>query len=153
MCAVTTAENDVLLVLARGVVGVTTCAAGRLGGVSVTQLRALTVLRDEDVVAVLEQIVVQLSRAGFVRSIRGAQGGYQLSRPPAEYTVGDILRITEGSLAPVACLEHEPIECGRAGDCITLDFWRGLYKAINDYVDSVTLEDLITRGQALDFSI
>ncbi len=101
----------------------------------------------------LEQIVVQLSRAGFVRSIRGAQGGYQLSRPPAEYTVGDILRITEGSLAPVACLEHEPIECGRAADCITLDFWRGLYKAINDYVDSVTLEDLITQGQALDFSI
>ena len=101
----------------------------------------------------LEQIVVQLSRAGFVRSIRGAQGGYQLSRPPAEYTVGDILRITEGSLAPVACLEHEPIECGRAADCITLDFWRGLYKVINDYVDSVTLEDLITRGQALDFSI
>ena len=101
----------------------------------------------------LEQIVVQLSRAGFVRSIRGAQGGYQLSRPPAEYTVGDILRITEGSLAPVACLEHEPIECGRAGDCITLDFWRGLYKVINDYVDSVTLEDLITQGQALDFSI
>ena len=101
----------------------------------------------------LEQIVVQLSRAGFVRSIRGAQGGYQLSRPSAEYTVGDILRITEGSLAPVACLEHEPIECGRAADCITLDFWRGLYKVINDYVDSVTLEDLITQGQALDFSI
>lgn len=101
----------------------------------------------------LEQIVVQLSRAGFVRSIRGAQGGYQLSRPPAEYTVGDILRITEGSLAPVACLEHEPIECGRAADCITLDFWRGLYKVINDYVDSVTLEDLVNRGQALDFSI
>ncbi len=101
----------------------------------------------------LEQIVVQLSRAGFVRSIRGAQGGYQLSRPPAEYTVGDILRITEGSLAPVACLEHEPIECGRAADCITLDFWRGLYKVINDYVDSMTLEDLVNRGQALDFSI
>ena len=101
----------------------------------------------------LEQIVVQLSRAGFVRSIRGAQGGYQLSRPPAEYTVGDILRITEGSLAPVACLESEPVECSRAGDCITLNFWRGLFDTINQYGDSVTREDLIHRGQALDFSI
>ena len=96
----------------------------------------------------LEQIVVQLSRAGFVRSIRGAQGGYQLSRPPAEYTVGDILRITEGSLAPVACLESEPVECPRAGDGITLDFWRGLFDTINQYVDSVTLEDLIQPGDS-----
>lgn len=101
----------------------------------------------------LEQIVVQLSRAGFVRSIRGAQGGYQLSRSPSEYTVGDILRITEGPLSPVACLENEPIECSRAGDCATLDFWRGLYDVINEYVDSVTLEDLISREEILDFSI
>ncbi len=61
-------------------------------------------------------------RAGFVTSTRGAQGGYQLARHPSEYTVGDILRITEGSLAPVACLEHEPIDCARANECITLDF-------------------------------
>lgn len=65
----------------------------------------------------LEQIVVQLSRAGFVISTRGAQGGYQLARHPSEYTVGDILRITEGSLAPVACLEHEPVDCVRAEEC------------------------------------
>ena len=63
----------------------------------------------------LEQIVVQLSRAGFVISTRGAQGGYQLARHPSEYTVGDILRITEGSLAPVACLEHEPVDCRARG--------------------------------------
>lgn len=101
----------------------------------------------------LEQIVVQLSRAGFVRSTRGAQGGYQLAKAPNEYTVGDILRITEGSLAPVACLENDPIECDRAGECITLDFWRGLFDVINSYVDATTLEDLINRGKVLDFSI
>ena len=102
----------------------------------------------------LEQIVVQLSRAGFVTSTRGAQGGYQLARHPSEYTVGDILRITEGSLAPVACLEHEPIDCPRAEECITLDFWRGLYDTINKYVDSVTLEELVSNGKnALNFSI
>ena len=101
----------------------------------------------------LEQIVVQLSRAGFVTSARGAQGGYQLARHPSEYTVGEILRITEGSLAPVACLEHDPVECARAEDCITLDFWRGLYDAVNRYVDSVTLEDLVSSGKTLNFSI
>ena len=101
----------------------------------------------------LEQIVVQLSRAGFVTSTRGAQGGYQLARHPSEYTVGEILRITEGSLAPVACLEHDPVECARAEDCMTLDFWRGLYDAVNRYVDSVTLEDLVSSGKTLNFSI
>ena len=101
----------------------------------------------------LEQVVVQLSRAGLVPATRGAQGGYQLARHPAQYTVGEILRITEGSLAPVACLEHDPVECPRAEDCITLDFWRGLYDAVNRYVDSVTLEDLVSRGKTLNFSI
>lgn len=101
----------------------------------------------------LEQIVVQLSRAGFVRSTRGAQGGYQLARKPSEYTVGDILRITEGSLAPVACLDHSPVECARAGECVTLEFWRGLFDVVNRYVDSTTLEDLINSHRAPDFSI
>lgn len=101
----------------------------------------------------LEQIVVQLARAGFVKSTRGAQGGYQLAKPPSAYTVGDILRITEGSLAPVACLEHEPVECARAGECITLDFWRGLFDVVNQYVDATTLADLVDHERALDFSI
>lgn len=101
----------------------------------------------------LEQIVVQLSRAGFVRSTRGAQGGYQLARKPSEYTVGDILRITEGSLAPVACLDHNPVECARANECVTLDFWRGLFDVVNQYVDSTTLEDLVNNHRAPDFSI
>lgn len=101
----------------------------------------------------LEQIVVQLSRAGFVTSTRGAQGGYQLAKPASEYTVGDILRITEGPLAPVACLAKEPMECPRAGECITLDFWRGLYDVVNQYVDSITLEELVNQGKTLNFSI
>ena len=101
----------------------------------------------------LEQIVVQLSRAWLVTSTRGAQGGYQLARHPSEYTVGEILRITEGSLAPVACLAHDPVECPRAEDCITLGFWRGLYDVVNQYVDSVTLEELVNRGKTLNFSI
>ena len=109
--------------------------------------------RQEISVKYLEQIVVQLSRAGFVTSTRGAQGGYQLSRHPSEYTVGEILRITEGSLAPVACLEHDPVECARAAECLTLDFWRGLYDVVNRYLDSVTLEELVNRGKTLDFSI
>ena len=101
----------------------------------------------------LEQIVVQLSRAGLVISTRGAQGGYQLARHPAEYTVGEILRITEGSLAPVACLDHDPVECSRADECITLGIWRGLYDIVNKYLDSVTLEELVNRNKPLDFSI
>lgn len=101
----------------------------------------------------LEQIVVQLSRAGLVTSTRGAQGGYQLARHPAQYTVGEILRITEGSLVPVACLEHDPVECARAADCITLGFWRGLYDVVNQYVDSVTLEELVNQEKTLNYSI
>ena len=101
----------------------------------------------------LEQIVVQLSRAGFVTSTRGAQGGYQLAKPAADYTVGDILRITEGPLAPVACLAKDPVECPRADGCVTLEFWRGLYDVVNRYVDSVTLEELVNQGKTLNFSI
>lgn len=101
----------------------------------------------------LEQIVVQLARAGFVKSTRGAQGGYQLAKPPSEYTIGDILRITEGSLAPVACLDHDPIECARAAECVTLNFWRGLFRVVNEYLDGTTLADLSSDQSVLDFSI
>ncbi len=91
----------------------------------------------------LEQIVVQLSRAGFVQATRGAQGGYRLTKPASQYTVGAILRITEGSLAPVSCLVSAQNNCDRAGQCATLSFWRGLYDVINNYVDSTTLADLL----------
>ena len=91
----------------------------------------------------LEQIISTLSRAGYVRSVRGSGGGYMLSKAPSEYTVGMILRLTEGSLAPVSCLETADNSCARASDCITLRVWEKLYSAINDVLDNITLEDLI----------
>lgn len=91
----------------------------------------------------LEQIISILNKAGFVRSIRGPQGGYLLSRAPKEYTVGMILRLTEGSLAPVACLENESNLCERQNDCVTLLLWKKLNDAINGVVDTITLEDLV----------
>ena len=93
----------------------------------------------------LEQIVPLLKQSGFMRTNRGYQGGYMLSRPASAFTVGDILRLTEGNLAPVACLETEPNECLRRSECITLPVWTGLYKAITDYLDSITLQDIIDR--------
>lgn len=91
----------------------------------------------------LEQIVTILHRAGYVRSIRGAQGGYMLTKKPEEYTVGMILRQTEGSLSPVSCLDDDVNRCERAGLCATLTVWQQLKDAIDQVVDSVTLADLI----------
>ncbi|MDD3221643.1 MAG: RrF2 family transcriptional regulator [Clostridia bacterium] len=102
----------------------------------------------------LEQVMTLLSRAGYVRSVRGANGGYRLAKEPSEYTAGDILRVAEGSLMPVACLEDDINQCPRAEECLTLEFWEGLADAINQYVDSVTLEDLVNRaGEGGNFSI
>ena len=91
----------------------------------------------------LEQIVTGLTRARLLRSERGPQGGYMLTMPPKDYTAGQIIRAIEGNLAPVACLDDEMNQCERAPICRTLDFWTGLYKVIDDYVDSVTLADLL----------
>jgi Rrf2 family protein len=102
--------------------------------------------RQDISVKYLEQIISVLSRAGFVRSVRGSGGGYMLARDPEEYTVGMILRLTEGSLAPVACLEYEPNDCPRAESCVTLGVWEKLYKAINDVVDNITLADLAEQS-------
>lgn len=93
----------------------------------------------------LEQIVTQLSRAGFLRAVRGAQGGYRLARRPEDYTIGEILRITEGDLAPIACLSDEINQCTREGECATIEFWKGLYRVINEYVDSVTLDQIVAQ--------
>ena len=90
----------------------------------------------------MEQIITPLSKAGYVSSVRGANGGYRLARDPASYKVGDILRVLEGSIAPVACLETSASACPRADVCSTLDFWKGLQKVVDDYVDSKTLADL-----------
>lgn len=95
----------------------------------------------------LEQIISVLNKAGFVKSVRGAQGGYRIAKDPSNYTVGMILRLTEGSLNPVACLDDEINECERCDTCETLEVWKQLAKAINDVVDHVTIEDLLERQQ------
>lgn len=91
----------------------------------------------------LEQIISTLNKAGFVKSIRGPQGGYRLTKEPAQYTVGMILRLTEGSLAPVACLEDEVNTCDRQDTCATLKLWEMLNAAISNVIDHVTLADLV----------
>ena len=91
----------------------------------------------------LEQIIPVLNRSDVLNANRGYQGGYKLAKAPDKYTVGSILRLTEGSIAPVACLDHEPVDCPRREDCITLPLWKGLNKVITDYLDSVTLQDLL----------
>ena len=91
----------------------------------------------------LEQIAGVLSKAGLLHSGRGAQGGYRLAKPPEAYSVGSILRLTEGNLAPVACLEGPENLCQRCGECPTLDFWTGLYAVVNDYIVRYTLADLL----------
>jgi Rrf2 family protein len=91
----------------------------------------------------LEQITSLLSKFGLLQSVRGPQGGYKLARSPDKYTVGEILRVTEGNLAPVACLENTPNQCPRAKNCETLAFWSEFNNLINNYLDSKTLEDLV----------
>lgn len=101
--------------------------------------------RQEISMKYLEQIAGMLSKAGLLRGDRGAQGGYRLTRAPEEYTVGEILRLTEGVLAPVSCLEGEPNCCARCEGCPTVGFWAGLYDAINTYIDRYTLADLLAE--------
>jgi Rrf2 family protein len=93
----------------------------------------------------LEQIITVLSRMGFVKSIRGAQGGYRLTKAPEEYTVGMILRAIEGPLVPVACMADETNQCPRSGCCVTLDVWKQLDEAISGVVDNITLADLVAK--------
>lgn len=102
----------------------------------------------------LEQIVALLNRPDILKTNRGYQGGYRLAKEASEYTVGDILRITEGSLAPIACLEYSPIQCDRAEQCETLFVWQGLYDVISEYLDGITIQDIIDKNASqLDFVI
>lgn len=91
----------------------------------------------------LEQIIASLNKAGYVRSSRGPQGGYTLTKAPKDYTVGMILQLTEGSLAPVSCLDEDQNVCDRQDSCATLRLWKQLDDAIKGVVDNVTLEDLM----------
>lgn len=95
----------------------------------------------------LEQIISVLNKAGYVKSVRGAQGGYLLKREPEDYTVGMILRVTEGSLAPVECAEEGNLCCDRMHKCATAMLWKKINDAVNDVVDQVTLADLVEWQQ------
>lgn len=95
----------------------------------------------------LEAIVKLLVKDGMIIGLRGKGGGYKLAKAPSSYSVGSILRLTEGSLAPVSCLECQPVSCPRAETCTTLPMWRELDSLINNYLDSLSLEDLIGQSQ------
>jgi Rrf2 family protein len=98
--------------------------------------------RQDITVKYLEQIVALLNKAGFLETARGNSGGYKLAKEPKDYIVGDILRATEGDLAPIICLTEDGV-CQRKQMCKTYSFWKGLDDVINDYIDSKTLEDLL----------
>lgn len=91
----------------------------------------------------MEKILPVLVKNGIVEGLQGKTGGYRLIRKPEEYTLGEILRLTEGSLAPVACLECGATPCNKATDCRTLPVWTELDRRINEYLDSVTVSDLL----------
>ena len=99
----------------------------------------------------LEQIIPLFNRSDMLLTNRGAQGGYMLARQPAQYTVGEILRLTEGTLVPVACAQN-PAQCDRSADCATLPVWQGLSRVINQYLDGITLQDILDqhRARAID---
>lgn len=91
----------------------------------------------------LEQIIPMLNRANLLQTVRGYQGGYRLTKSPAQYSVGEILRATEGSMAPVSCLENPAYPCLRQNECETLFIWEGLEQAINTYLDGISLQDVL----------
>lgn len=98
----------------------------------------------------LEQIISKLNKAEYVQSVRGPQGGYILTKPLQEYTVGMILRLTEGSLVPVACLERDENQCEKQDGCATRRLWRQVDDAVNSVVDKVTLADLVSWQNEAD---
>lgn len=109
--------------------------------------------RQEISLKYLESIMSELSKSGLVEGVHGKGGGYRLNRPPEEYTLNMILRVTEGDLAPVACLGKGAEPCNRADDCRTLPVWEKFYKMVNDYFDSITLADLIQTPNDYNYII
>ncbi|HWQ51982.1 MAG TPA: Rrf2 family transcriptional regulator, partial [Terriglobales bacterium] len=93
----------------------------------------------------LEAIVAMLNRAGMVESQRGKEGGYRLVKEPEQYSVGAIIKLTEGSIAPVSCLEGDSAGCERAYACLTLPLWVRLESIVDEYLESVSLKDLLER--------
>ena len=101
----------------------------------------------------LESIIKLLVKANLLNGVRGKGGGYRLTRTPDSYTVGSVLRLTEDSLAPVSCLEPGAPVCSQSSECRTLTMWRGLDKLINDYLDNITIADLIQTDSPGDFYV
>lgn len=98
----------------------------------------------------LEQIVPMLNSNGILRTNRGNKGGYMLAKKACDISVSDVLKATEGTLAPVSCLEYLPNDCPRAKSCSTLFIWEGLYNLVNNYLDGITLQDIADRVVADD---
>lgn len=100
----------------------------------------------------LEQIVPFLNRGNLLIANRGHMGGYRLSRPAANITVGEILKCAEGSIYPVNCMENSPNVCPYSADCLTLPIWEGLYNVIDKYLESITLQDVLDKKMGSSFS-
>lgn len=98
----------------------------------------------------LEGILATLSKGGMVSALRGRGGGYKLARSPEQYTIGSILKLTEKTLAPIACLEDDSQSCDRAAECRTLPMWEQLHKLIDDFLEGMTLADLIAQSAGAD---
>ena len=96
----------------------------------------------------LEQIIIIFNKSNILRTNRGAQGGYMLARSPEKYSVGEILRLTEGDLSPVECMVGNASTCSRSADCPTLPVWQGLSKVVNEYLDGITLKDIVDQHRA-----
>ena len=96
----------------------------------------------------LESIIAVLVKAGILRGQRGKGGGYMLTKAPSDYTVGSILKLTEGSLAPVSCIEGCGEGCANASECRTLPVWKKLDTIIDDYLEGVNLSDLMRSGSS-----
>lgn len=94
----------------------------------------------------MESIMTLLSKNNFVEAMHGKGGGYRLNRPASEYRIGDILRLTEGTLAPVTCLKEGAEPCERAGKCTTLPLWTGLNKIISEYLDNISIADILEEN-------
>ena len=109
--------------------------------------------RQEISLKYIERIMPRLTKENLVEGQHGKGGGYRLCRPPEDYSVGEILRITEGELAPVACLERGAKPCPRAAECRTLPMWKKYYAMTNEFFDGISIADLMKNGASYDYVI
>ena len=109
--------------------------------------------RQEISLKYIERIMPLLTKENLVEGLHGKGGGYRLCRPPEDYSVGEILRITEGELAPVACLERGAKPCPRAAECRTLPMWKKYYAMTNEFFDGISIADLMKNGASYDYVI